>query len=201
MRGGSFGFAAALESVLQAAHHNIESGRENQPENGDAQHAEQHGGAERLPEFSAGADRDHKRQHTEDEGERSHQDRAQTKLGRFRRGLIAIPALVFELLGEFHDQDCVFGGKADQHDEPDLRQDVVVHAAQDNAGDGGDQAHRYDQDDGERQRQAFILRRQHQEHEHHRQREGEHRGVASLDLLIRQRRPFIGEAVGQRFGR
>ena len=65
----------------------------------------------------------------------------------------------------------------------------------------GDQAHRHDQDDRERQRQALELRRQHQEHEHHREHEGEHRGVAGAQLLERERRPFVGEAVRQRLRR
>ena len=57
------------------------------------------------------------------------------------------------------------------------------------------EAHRHDQDDGERQRQALVLRGEHQEHEHHRQHEGEDRGVAGAQLLEGERRPLVAEAV------
>ena len=86
------------------------------------------------------------------------------------RGLEAGLAAFLGLLGELDDQDGVLGGQADQHDKADLRQDVVVQAAQIDAEDRGEQAHRHDQDDRERQRERFVLRRQHQEDEHH----GEH---------------------------
>ena len=51
-------------------------------------------------------------------------------LRRLDRGLAAVLALLLGLLGELDDQDGVLGGQADQHDEADLRQDVDVHAAQ-----------------------------------------------------------------------
>ena len=63
--------------------------------------------------------------------------------------------------------------KPDQHDEADLRQDVDVHAAQQQPADRGQQAHRHDQDHRQRQRPAFVLRREQQEHEHHRGAEDE----------------------------
>ena len=112
----------------------------------------------------------------------------------FHRRIQPIVAAVFELLGKFDDQNGVLGRQADQDDEADLRQQIVVHAAQDHADDRGDQAHWNDQNDGERQRQALKLRRQHQEHEHHRQHESENRGVAGADLLEGERGPFVGEA-------
>ena len=46
------------------------------------------------------------------------------------------------------------------------------------AGDGRQQAHRHDEDDRERQREALVLRGEHQEDEQHAQREDQQRGVA-----------------------
>ena len=128
-------------------------------------------------------------------------------IGRNRRprgfdgGIPPTAALIFKLPGEFDDQDGVLGGKPDQHHEPDLGEDIVVLPAQDDAGDGGNQAHRYDQDHRKRQRQALVLRRKHKEYKHHRQDEGEHGGIAGPDLLEGERRPFGGETLRQRFVR
>ena len=73
--------------------------------------------------------------HAEDEGEGGHQDRPQPRARRLDGGLEAVGALLLGLAGELDDQDGVLGGQADQHDEADLRQDVVVHAAQQQAAD------------------------------------------------------------------
>ena len=42
-------------------------------------------------------------------------------------------------------------------------QDVDRHAAREQAGDGGEQSHRQDPDDGQRQLPAFVLRDENQE--------------------------------------
>ena len=84
-------------------------------------------------------------------------------------------ALLLRLLGEFDDQDRVLRGQPDQHDEADLRQDVDVHPAHDQARHRGEQAHRHDQDDRERQRPALVLRREHEEDEEHRGAEDQQR--------------------------
>ena len=69
----------------------------------------------------------------EDEGERRHQDRAQPQPRGFDRGRAAIASPVLELLGELDDQDRVLRREPDQHDEADLREDIVVLPAQDHA--------------------------------------------------------------------
>ena len=84
-----------------------------------------------------------------------------------------IAPLVLELARELDDQNRVLGRQADQHDEADLGEDVDVLPVQRHAEQRAQQAHRHDQDDGERQRPALVLRRQHQEDEQHRQREDE----------------------------
>ena len=60
---------------------------------------------------------------------------------------------------------------AGQHQEADLREDVVVAAGEPHAGDRREQRHRHDQDHAERQRPALVLRRQHDVDEQHAQRE------------------------------
>ena len=101
-------------------------------------------------------------------------------------------AALLRLAGELDDQDGVLGGEADQHDQADLDEDVVVEAAERDAEQRGEHAERHDQHDGERHDPAFVLRRQRQEHEQHRQAEDEDRGVAGLPLLQREFGPFEG---------
>ncbi len=120
---------------------------------------------------------------------------------RLDRRRPAIAAAVLELLGELDDQDGVLGGQADQHDEAHLRQNVVVHPAQDHAGDRGDEAHRHDEDHRQRQRQALVLSGKHQEHEHDSEREGEDGRRAGAQLLEGQRGPLVAEARRQRLRR
>ena len=71
----------------------------------------------------------YERHHAQDEGERGHQDRPQAQAGRPRPppGTRSMPCSS-QLAGELDDQDGVLGRQADQHDEADLREDVVVHA-------------------------------------------------------------------------
>jgi len=54
--------------------------------------------------------------------------------------------------------------------KPIWREDVVVAVGKPYAGERGEQAHRHDQDDGERQREALVERGEHQEDEEDRQR-------------------------------
>ncbi len=110
-------------------------------------------------------------------------------------------AAILELLGELDDQDRVLRRQADEYDEADLGENVVILPAQDDAADRCDEAHRHDQDYGERQGEALELRGQNEEDENHRENEREDRGVAGPDLLQRQRRPLEAEPFGQHFGR
>ena len=103
------------------------------------------------------------------------------------------PALL-RLLGEFDDQDRVLRGQRDQHDQADLGQDVVVHAAQVHAEHRRQQGHRHDQDDRDRQGQAFELGGEDEEDEDDRQPEDDSRGVAGGLLLEGDVGPFGPEA-------
>src|SRR5213082_2007478 len=77
----------------------------------------------------------------EDECERGHEYRPQPRLRGLDDRLEAWLALVLELLRELDDQDRVLGGEADQDDEADLREDVVVGSDQPDAGDGREETH------------------------------------------------------------
>ena len=66
----------------------------------------------------------------EDERERSHQDRAQAQSRAFERGVEQRFAFFVFVLGEFDDQNRIFRGQTDEHDQTDLRVNVVFHSAQ-----------------------------------------------------------------------
>ena len=95
------------------------------------------------------------------------------RIGRSRMRQASIAAATRSLpsglliFGELDDEDGVLAGEADQHHEADLGQDIVVHAAQPDPGDGAEQTQGHDQNDGQRQHPAFVLRRKHQEDEQH----------------------------------
>ena len=67
---------------------------------------------------------------SKDESKGRHQDRSQTQTRAFERGVEQRLALFVFVLGELDDQDRVFRGQTDEHDQPDLRVDVVLHSAQ-----------------------------------------------------------------------
>ena len=98
------------------------------------------------------------------------------------------------LAGELDDQDGVLGGQADQDDEADLGQDVVVQPHEIDPGDRGQKAHRHDQHHGQRHGHALIERREQEEDEHHGQDENQRPGVSRRLLLIGEFRPFVVEA-------
>ena len=121
------------------------------------------------------------------------------RIGRSRSRQASITAssraLSFELdvARELDDQDGVLGRQPHQHHEADLGQDVDVLPHDPHADGRGEQAHRHDQDDRERQAPAAVLRRQHQKHEQHADREHEEAGVAAGDLLIATGRSIRSE--------
>ena len=91
---------------------------------------------------------------------------------------MAIEPAVLGLFGKFDDQDGVFRRQPDEYHQPDLREDVVVEAAQIDPEDGGKQAHRHDHDHRQRQHQRFILGGEQQEDEHHGKHEHRRCGIA-----------------------
>ena len=92
----------------------------------------------------------------EDEGERGHEDGAQAKLGGFDGGVDDGAALGAQLLGELDDEDGVFGGETDEHDEADLAVDVVGEAAQGYGEQRAEDGHGHGEQDDEGQREALV---------------------------------------------
>src|SRR5881409_2673103 len=141
----------------RAPENHVEHGRQEEAEERDAEHAAEHRRSERLAHLGAGSGRARERQHAQDERERGHQDRPEAEPARLDGGREAVLALLLLLLGELDDEHGVLRGQPDQRDEADLRDEVVVQAAQPRAEERERQAHRCDQDDRERQRPALVL--------------------------------------------
>src|SRR5712691_6078359 len=101
-------FGVMLRPGAEATNEGVEGGREQQAEHGDAEHSEEHGGAEGLPHLRAGAGRHGERKDTENEGEGSHQDRAKARPGGRSRGLFGrVALLVLPLPRELDGEDRV----------------------------------------------------------------------------------------------
>jgi len=60
-------------------------------------------------------------------------------------------------------RDRVLASEADQHNEADLGEDVVVAALEPNTRDGKEQAHGHNENDGQRQAEALVQRGEDQE--------------------------------------
>src|SRR4051812_48385302 len=150
------GWFAALKTLQNAADRDEEYRGQEQPQERHANHAGKDGHADRLPQLGTRPGGDGKRNHAEREGERGHDDRAEPVVRGVDGGPHGILAFRLPLTGELDDQDGVLGGKADQHDEADLGQDVVVGALQHHAHQSGQNGQRRDQDDRQRQRPALV---------------------------------------------
>ena len=134
--------------------------------------------------------------HTHDEGQRRHENRTQAQSAGLECCAHAVASLMFEFARKFHNQNCIFTRESYQHDESNLREDIVVPFGQPHATNRGQQSHGNDENDCEWQRPAFILRRQHEKREQYTQREDEKCRVATQNLLIREFRPFELHTVG-----
>jgi len=98
------------------------------------------------------------------------------------RGLTGGYAVFLLLTCKLDNQDRVFSGQADQN-KADLRQDVDRQAARDQTGNRREKAHRYDQNDRQRELPALVLCDQNQKHEESRGSEDENSRCATLLLL------------------
>ncbi len=170
----------------------VEDGRQEQTEERDAEHAGEHRDAHR-----AGESRRRRRSRTRAARTPMMNAIDVISTGRSRTrhaSRIAVTRSApssSRCLRELDDQDGVLARQAGQHEEADLREDVVVAAGQPDAGDRGQQRHRHDQDDAERQRPALVLRRQHDVDQQHAQREDQQHRVArrsSADTRARSTR-------------
>src|SRR6266513_6324530 len=104
---------------------------------------------------------------------------------------------ILDLFSEFDDQDRVLTSEPNEHNEPDLREDVVLHRAEPDTVDRTEETHGDDQNDCERQRPAFVKRREQEENEQNAKWENVNRAIACELLLERDLRPLGREAGGQ----
>ena len=102
-----------------------------------------------------------------------------------------------QLLGEFDDQDGVLAGKADEHDQADLAVDVVFLAADGLGADGAENRQRNGQQHDERQREAFVLRRQSEIDDQDAESEEQNHLAAGLQFFQRESGPIVHEASRQ----
>ena len=122
------------------------------------------------------------------------------RMGRRRSSAASIAASAMErpfaaqLLGKLDDQNRVFGRKADQHHEADLAIDVVGQPAQRHQPQRAEHRHRHGQQDDERQREAFVLRREREIDDQNAQAEDDERLAARLDFIEGQAGPLISHA-------
>ena len=118
-------------------------------------------------------------------GDPGHDDGAQADAGRFAQGGIEGHAFIAQLVGELDDEDAVFGGQADEHDESDLAVEVERAAgevdAENTAGDG----QRHGQHDDKRMHIAFELRGQHEEDNGEAEDKNKEHGSSGLPVIFR----------------
>ena len=135
----------------------VKHGGKEETEPGDSEHSEKDGRAESLPHFRTGAGAKNKRKDTKNESKGSHKNRAQSKSAGFDGGGEAVFLIsILDLLRELNDQDGVLAGKPNEHNETDLREDIILHRAQPDTVDRAEQTHWDDENDGEWQRPAFV---------------------------------------------
>src|SRR5262245_50902534 len=75
-----FGFGLSKAAFLEPHDHDIKDRGEEEAEECDSQHSEEHRSSQGLAHFVASATADYQGQHAEDEGERRHENRPETKL-------------------------------------------------------------------------------------------------------------------------
>src|SRR5580704_7461275 len=101
-----------------------DGGHEEDSDKAGGKHSADHSSAHDLTRDGTGARRSPERNASEDEGKRSHQDRPKTEPGAFQSGVGQRLALFGLLLGELDDQNGVFGGEANEHNQADLRVNI-----------------------------------------------------------------------------
>src|SRR2546428_13803527 len=151
--------------VHVSAHQHVEERREEQPQERYAEHSREYGDSHPPPHLGAGAAGNDQRYDTGDERKGRHQNWTQPDASRLEGGGKSIASLKLEIACEFDDKNRVLAREPHQHEQPDLGEDVVVTASQPHAGDRGDQGHRHDQHDHERQGPTLVLRCENEEHQ------------------------------------
>ena len=128
---GGRGFVTdELATFGQGTEDEVETGDEDDAEGGAEEHAAEGRAADRAIADGAGARRHDERQQARDERERGHENRPEADPGAFDGRLEHRQAFIVPLHRELHDQDRVLSEQADEHDDADLRVDVVRQAHQ-----------------------------------------------------------------------
>ncbi len=119
-----------------------------------ASHAGHDDGAERSTCARTCTGCSPEREAAEDERERRHRDRTQAQPRAFERGVDHGSSVVELELRELDDQDGVLRREADEHDQTDLRVDVVVEVARQQAEERAEDGDGHAEKDAEGQRPA-----------------------------------------------
>ena len=143
-------------------------------------HAAQQCDAHDNSRFGTGAGCHHQRHDPEDKRERGHQDGTKSQLRCLDGRIVKGQSLVKLYIGKFNDQDRIFGGHTDQHDERDLAKYVHFIAAAGQAcqvqgKECAKNGKRCAQQNTERQRPAFILGGEHEVDHEDGEEEDEHK--------------------------
>src|SRR5580704_14210426 len=124
--GGSSDHGGAACFAKRQAFNHVKDGRnEKDPKGAGCKHAADDGGAHDLTCHRTRAASGPKRDAAEDERKGGHKNGAQTQASAFQSGIDERLALLVFVLRKFHDENRVFRGEADEHDQADLGVDVV----------------------------------------------------------------------------
>ena len=141
----------------------------------------------------------HHGQHAQTEGQRGHENGAQTDAAGFHGGVDEGSAFRLKVSCEFHDQNGVFRRETHDGQNTDLEVHVVGQILEVGAEHGAQDAERYDEQHGERDGPAFVQGSQGKEHDEHGERV-QHGGLGTGHLfLIGEARPFHAEVLAEFF--
>ena len=146
----------------------VEGGDKEEAAEGGEGHASYHGHAHAAAGTGAGSGGQGQGEAADDGGEGGHEDRTETEFGGDNHSFHGVHALIHPFFGKFYDEDGVFGGQADDHDDADLH----VHAVQESCGVsaqhgcqgadnvfgeyGAEDTGRYGEEDGKWHGPAFV---------------------------------------------
>ena len=92
------------------------------------EHAADDGRAKDLAAYGTGAGSKGKRHGAENESEGRHKDRAKAQFGTGKGGLQKRLAFFVFVSRKLDDENGIFRGEADEHDEADLGVEIILHS-------------------------------------------------------------------------
>ena len=144
---------------------------------------------------------EHQREQPDDHRQRGHEDGAKTRYSTLDGSLVDAEATLAALDGELYDEDSVLRQQTDEHDQSDLRIDIIGVAEELHEEVGAEEAEGDRQDDRQRQHVALVLSAQDEVDEEQAEAEDQRRRIGGLLLGARQPRIVVAVARGQRLGR